>query len=139
MPLSSELFEETIRQQGPSLLKAMTIWTRGNQGEAEDLLQRACEVAWQKRDKFAPSEPRGDEDPTDSVAGWIYGIAKLEWLQLRRRAATYHGKVKTGMAVGQRWCKGFSDKVCWWLLFCEMLARPTQSYSAHSHWWRDLH
>lgn len=76
MSLSREQFEAVVRGYGPTLRRVLLRLTYGRAADADDLLQRTFQKAWEKRDIF-----RGGE-----VEPWLRGIARYEHLNhLRRR------------------------------------------------------
>lgn len=76
MALTQQQFEKSVIEYGPVLRRALLRLTHGRAGDADDLLQRTFERAWQKRETF-----RGGE-----VGPWLRGIARYEHLNhLRRR------------------------------------------------------
>ena len=81
MPLSQEQFERAVMDYGPTLRRILLRLTRGRGPDADDLLQRTFQKAWEKRDTFID----GSE-----VEPWLRGIARYEHLNLLRRKGQRH-------------------------------------------------
>lgn len=75
MPLTLEQFERAVVSYGPILRRILLKLNRGRAADADDLLQRTFQTAWEKRDVFLGGE----------VEPWLRGIARYEHLNHLRR------------------------------------------------------
>lgn len=75
MPLTREQFEKAVVHYGPVLRRILLKLNRGRAADADDLVQRTFQKAWEKREIFY-----GDE-----VEPWLRGIARYEHLNHLRR------------------------------------------------------